>query len=384
MDPLFVFVPIMLLCVGVEALVLRRTERPARLEDVCSGLLCGVLDQLVNALGFLTFLGVYSAMRARFAPVLLPLAWWSWALAIVAHDLAYYVFHRASHRSALLWAAHEVHHQSDEYTLAVSLRQGVVATWISWLFYLPLAIVGLSVEQFVAAHALHQGYQFFVHTRLVARLGPLEWVFATPSHHRVHHGRDAEQIDKNYGGLSILWDRLFGTFQREAGEIRYGVSQGITSWSPFVANALPLWTLARRAFAQRSFTGALRVVLGPPSHDDDPRVRREDYDGRAPEGLRPYLALHSAAAALVTFVWARAGAMFSSTLRVALALWVLATLWSLARIADGTRECVGVERARVTATITATIALWLHGECTVFGAVPWLAAAALSLRALPR
>ena len=211
------------------------------------------------------FLVVYSFLSRHAAILDLPShSLVTWIAAVLLHDLAYYLFHRASHRVNILWAAHAVHHQSEDYTFAVSLRQGAIATWVSYLFYLPLAILDVPVEVFVVVHGVYQVYQFLVHTRFIPGLGPLEHVLATPVLHRVHHGRDAEFLDKNYGGFFIIWDKLFRSFAPYTREPDYGVTAGISSWSPFWANLHPYAELARRARRAPSRRDALALWLRPP------------------------------------------------------------------------------------------------------------------------
>ncbi|MBA3542265.1 MAG: sterol desaturase family protein [Deltaproteobacteria bacterium] len=185
----------------------------------------------------------------------------TWVVAVLGHDAAYYVFHRASHRVNVLWAAHVVHHQSERYDFTVSLRQGAVATWISYAFYLPLALL-IDAQVFLAVHAAYQVYQFFVHTRAVRRLGPLGCL-ATPSHHRVHHGSERLHLDRNYGGFFILFDRLLDTFRGEVREPRYGVPGGFDRVSPLFANT---YMFARLVAASRTLSGRtlVQLWLGPP------------------------------------------------------------------------------------------------------------------------
>ena len=239
MDPLVFFAPVFLLLSAAEASLLAGRSGRWQLGDLFSGFGCGVLDQLVNLWVGAAFLGLYALLRERLAPLRIEGGALGWAGCVLAHDLAYYLFHRASHRVNALWAAHAVHHQSEDYTLAVSLRQGTASTWITYGFYLPLALFGFSVEMFVVVHATYQVYQFLVHTRLFPRLGGLERILATPMLHRVHHGRDQEHLDKNYGGFFIIWDKLFGTFAPYTREPDYGVTTGLKSWSPYWANLHP-------------------------------------------------------------------------------------------------------------------------------------------------
>ena len=141
-----------------------------------------------------------------------------WAVALIAFDFCYYWAHRSGHVISVLWAAHAVHHQSEDYNLSTALRQTGTGDFFSWIFYAPLFILGMPFEVYVTVNALDLIYQFWVHTRHIKRLGWMETVFITPSNHRVHHAQNQIYIDKNYGGIFILWDRLFGTFQAELDE----------------------------------------------------------------------------------------------------------------------------------------------------------------------
>jgi sterol desaturase/sphingolipid hydroxylase (fatty acid hydroxylase superfamily) len=266
-DPLVLALPVFLVLCLIEALVLRKRRGPARyrLADFISGASCGMLDQVVNLTIYLGFLGVYAWVQSDLA-----LATWSperastWVVIVLAHDLSYYCFHRASHRISVLWAAHLVHHQGEDYNFTVSLRQGTVATWVSFAFYLPLAFAGFPLITFVVVHGAYQVYQFFVHTNLIPRLGPLEWILATPRNHRVHHGRDERYLDRNYGGIFIFWDRAFRTFAREEGEPTIGALSGLSSWNPIWANLTGFAGLVRRSRRVKGLGEFVRLWFGPP------------------------------------------------------------------------------------------------------------------------
>ena len=161
-----------------------------------------------------------------------------WFVALVAFDFCYYWAHRCGHEISILWAAHSVHHQSEDYNLSTALRQTSTGFLFSWIFYLPLFLIGMPFEVFITVDALDLIYQFWVHTQHVRRLGWLEYVFVTPSNHRVHHAQNEVYIDRNYGGVFILWDRLFGSFQDELVEepVVFGVRKPLRSWNPFWAN----------------------------------------------------------------------------------------------------------------------------------------------------
>ncbi|MBE9549319.1 MAG: sterol desaturase family protein [Proteobacteria bacterium] len=165
-----------------------------------------------------------------------------WLFAIVAYDFSYYWFHRASHEINLFWAAHVVHHQSEDYNLGTALRQSGSGLF-GFIFYLPWLYLGIPLEIFLASAAINLVYQFWVHTEHVAKLGPLEAIFVTASNHRVHHAQNKIYIDRNYGGIFIIWDRLFGSFQEELATepCVYGLRSALKSYNPFWANIHIYW-----------------------------------------------------------------------------------------------------------------------------------------------
>lgn len=154
-------------------------------------------------------------------------------LLMLLQDFFYYWFHRASHRIRWMWAAHVVHHSSERMNFSTAFRQSLMYPLAGmWLFWLPLVIIGFDPKWVVFVVLLNLGLQFFVHTQSIRSLGPLEWVFNTPSHHRVHHGINRQYIDKNYAGVLIIWDRMFGTFEPEIETVRYGISKPVNSFNP--------------------------------------------------------------------------------------------------------------------------------------------------------
>ena len=225
---------------------------------------------------------------------------WAWVACFLGVDFFYYWFHRASHRVNAVWATHVVHHQSEEYNLAVALRQGAFQGWFSWVFYLPLALVGFPPLMFLTLSAFNTLYQFWIHTRAIGRLGPLEWVMNTPSHHRVHHACNPKYIDRNYAGTLIVWDRMFGTFKPEEDEPVYGITKPLNSWNPVWAN-LHVWVdLAGKARRTRRLADRVRLFLRPPGWQPDelggyeapPEVDRATYrkfTTPVPRGLAAYV-----------------------------------------------------------------------------------------------
>ncbi|OAI94949.1 hypothetical protein AYO28_05415 [Pseudomonas putida] len=254
MDFILLAVPFFFVLIAVELLADRwRGMRNYRLADTVNSLSAGVLSTTFGLLTKGVGLVTYAIAVEHLALFELPSeAWWVWVIAFVAYDFCYYWLHRFGHERNILWAAHSVHHQSEEYNLSTALRQTSTGFLLSWVFYLPLAVLGVPLLVFISVGALNLLYQFWVHTRHIPRLGWYEWIFVTPSNHRVHHAQNPLYLDRNYGGVFILWDRLFGTFQSEddAEPVVFGVTTPLASWNPLWANLqfyAQLWNDARRA-----------------------------------------------------------------------------------------------------------------------------------------
>jgi sterol desaturase/sphingolipid hydroxylase (fatty acid hydroxylase superfamily) len=265
-DYIALAIPVFFLLIGVEALYARcRGERLYRLNDSVTDLSTGILDQVVGVFTKAITVGAYAWVWERFR-----VAEWdlssarTWVVCFLGVDFFYYWFHRVSHESNLPWGAHIVHHSSEEFNLSVALRQGAFQPLWSFPFYLPLAGLGFPPLVFLACSSFDTLYQFWIHTRTIGRLGPLEWIFNTPSHHRVHHGCDAKYIDKNYAGTLIVWDRIFGSFQPEEEEPTYGITKPLASWNPLWANVHHYVDLARASRHAPSAAEAAKLwVKGP-------------------------------------------------------------------------------------------------------------------------
>lgn len=236
-DYIALSVPVFFLLIGIELLwSFLKGLKLYSLSDAITNISCGIGQQLTGAF-FKTFLfagyiWIYENLRiATIQPGLL-----QGILLFIGVDFFYYWFHRMSHEINAIWATHIVHHQSEEYNLTVALRQSWFQAFFSNFFYLPLAWIGFDPITTVAVIAFNTLYQFWIHTELIKNMGWFEWIFNTPSHHRVHHGSNPEYIDKNHGGTLIIWDRLFGTFKAEQVAPVYGITTPLKSWNPFQAN----------------------------------------------------------------------------------------------------------------------------------------------------
>lgn len=251
-------IPVFFLLIGIEVLIAKmRNLSYYRMNDAIANLSCGIGSQIsgiflktVTFIGY-TWLYEHSLWRIDADSVMGYLgqgAVGSSGLKTVVSitifialffgiDFFYYWFHRLAHEISFLWGSHIVHHQSEEYNLTVALRQAWLQGAFSWVFYLPLAVLGFSPAMFLTIASLQTLYQFWIHTKLIDKMNPaFEYVFNTPSHHRVHHGVNPKYIDKNHGGTLIIFDRWFGTFQPEEEEVVYGITKQTNSWNPIWVN----------------------------------------------------------------------------------------------------------------------------------------------------
>jgi sterol desaturase/sphingolipid hydroxylase (fatty acid hydroxylase superfamily) len=234
------------------------------LRDTRTSLAMGLGNVLINGVWKFAVVAVYAALYELTPLRLDPSDWWVWVLLFFADDLSYYWFHRVSHESRLFWASHVVHHSSQHYNLSTALRQ----TWVPMTyfpFWLWMPLVGFAPWMVLLAQAWSLIYQFWIHTERIKKLPkPLERVLNTPSHHRVHHGSNDVYLDKNYGGILIVWDRLFGTFTEEGERVRYGLTKNLRTFRPLKVafhEYQALWHDVRNAQDWR--TRAAHLLRGP-------------------------------------------------------------------------------------------------------------------------
>lgn len=304
MNPIVFAIPVFLLTIVLEAwLAHRRGLAVYHTADALTSLHLGVMSQVTGLFVKLAMLGIYTAVyeRYRFA-TLADNSIWIWLGALAAYDFCYYWAHRLGHEVSVLWAAHVVHHSSEYYNLSTALRQTSSGWLLGWIFYLPLALAGVSPLVMAGVGLIDLLYQYWVHTELVGRLGWLDRVLVTPSNHRVHHGQNDYCIDRNYGGILILWDRLFGTFvdERDDERIVYGVRTPLRSFNPLWGNLhyyADLWQATRSV---RGLRAKLGVWFGPPggwtgeplAHFEPAGFQR--YDTQLPPALAGYAMLQFA------------------------------------------------------------------------------------------
>ncbi|HEY9487570.1 MAG TPA: sterol desaturase family protein [Chryseosolibacter sp.] len=238
-NPIVLSIPVFFILIGIELLVERFTHQKLyRLPDAISNISCGITSQLSGLFLKIFGIGIYQFLFEKFSFFHLDnRAWWYWVSLILLVDFAYYWAHRMSHEVNLFWGGHVVHHQSEEYNLSVALRQSSLQVIWTFAFNLPIAFLGFHTLDFVLVAAFNTLYQFWIHTETIHKLPRwIEFIFNTPSHHRVHHGRNPKYIDKNHAGALIIWDKMFGTFQPEEEKPTYGITTPLNSWNAVWAN----------------------------------------------------------------------------------------------------------------------------------------------------
>jgi sterol desaturase/sphingolipid hydroxylase (fatty acid hydroxylase superfamily) len=272
-EPTLLAVPFFVLFIGLELLSLRVLDDGAdsaspsvgyERRDSTASLSMGLGSVVVNVFARAAALVGYTALYAVTPLRLDPHRWWTWVVGLLLVDLLWYCYHRSSHRVRVLWAMHQAHHSSVHFNYTTALRQ----KWNPWgelLFWVPLPLLGMPPWMIFFAFSLNLIYQFWVHTETIPKLWrPIELVFNTPSHHRVHHACDEEYLDRNYGGILIIWDRLFGTFREEQTRPTYGLTHPVTTFNPFRLQYGELSRMIRDIRRAPRWRDRLGYVFAPP------------------------------------------------------------------------------------------------------------------------
>lgn len=369
--------PVFLLLIAVECLVAALRERsPYRIGDAIGSISLGALSTYVGVYTRLFSFGIYVALyeAARIA-TLDDGRVWVWVAALLLYDFLYYWNHRFGHEINVLWAAHVVHHQSEEFNLSTALRQTSSGFLLSWIFYVPMALAGFPPRLFLFVSLIDLLYQFWIHTEQIGSLGMLDRILATPSNHRVHHGVNDEYVDKNYGGILILWDRLFGTFQPELATVPvvFGSRDPLRSWNPLWANLHTYAALFRDASRAGAWNDRLRVFFARPgwrpadvaARDPKPAFVLErcvKFAPSLPGSLAAYCVLQGfGVLALGAYFMAVAPAWPTGRALMCLALLV-GSQWILGGLTEARRGFAWLEATRLLAiAAVALIALSMAG-----------------------
>jgi sterol desaturase/sphingolipid hydroxylase (fatty acid hydroxylase superfamily) len=266
LNPIVVSIPLFSGLIALEAWLNRRGGGNAyESKDTWTNIALGfgsVFWGAVLGLG----IGLLYGFLYELAPYKIPAdAWWAWVLLFVLDDFAYYWFHRISHESRFFWNFHVVHHSSEHFNLSVAVRQSWFSGLAHWIFYAPLMLLGFAPWMQLTAHGFNLLWQFWIHTPYVKSMGPLEYIFNVPSHHRVHHGVNDIYIDRNYAGVFIIWDRLFGTFTDQTETPRYGIIKPINSNNLLWINTHAWVEMYEAIKSRKTLLGKLRCIFASPN-----------------------------------------------------------------------------------------------------------------------
>lgn len=276
-DPTVFAIPVFIALIVVEVLInAKKNLNLYQFKDSAANITMGlgsvIIGLLTKTFAFFVFLWIY-----QFRLFEIPNTWWMWGLLLLADDVTFYWYHRSAHEIRFFWAAHVQHHSSEHMNFSVALRQSWGEPFIKFLFYMWLPFIGFNPVYILIMQSISLVYQFFPHTKLVGKLGPIEWIFNSPSHHRVHHATQVQYLDKNHAGILIIWDRMFGTFQKEIEVPIYGITENINTFSPLKIASheyVSLWQDIRRA---KKFSDKINYLIKPPgwSHDGENRTSKE-------------------------------------------------------------------------------------------------------------
>jgi len=233
-----------------------------RLNDTVTSIALGMISRfpVMLNLGVQSVIFVYisSYLNLELLSVKNP---FTWIIAFLLYDLSYYWMHRMHHEIKILWATHSVHHHGEDFNLATALRQTSTGWLWKWIFYMPMIMLGVPGEVFVSVAGINLVYQFWVHTKHIGHLGILEKIFITPMNHGIHHAKNKEYIDANYGGVFIIWDRMFGTYIPERSDIKpvYGTATPLSSWNPIWANFQVFSIMVKDTIKTKSWKDKIKV-----------------------------------------------------------------------------------------------------------------------------
>lgn len=314
----------------------------------------GIAERLLDTLVTALFFFVYDYLYKHYGILHLQPSLLMWVALFICTDFTWYWYHRLAHEINLFWAAHIVHHQSEDFNYTVSARITVFQAIIRTGFWAILPIIGFPAEMITSVLLIHGLYPFFIHTRLVGNLGILEYIFVTPSHHRVHHASNPEYLDKNYGDVLIIWDKLFGTFKKEESEIVYGLTKPLKSnsflWQHFHF-ILELMVAVKR---ENGINNKFKKLFGrPDSMDENIRGQLENkfniFNNNSSAGneLNRYVVFQVVASLVILFIFILFEHHFNWELQTLFTLFILITLVNCGAILEQRRWIFYLEYSRV-------------------------------------
>ncbi len=354
--------------IGVDLLVdLWKGSHRYRINDLITNVTLALLTGAAGAGISMATLASYIQIHQYYAQFSLQVtAVSSWVAGFLAYDVLYYWAHRAHHGIALLWAVHEVHHSGEDMNFGLAVRQSPFGDATTWLFFLPMALVGVPVEIFLGVTAIQLVFQYAIHNTFVKSLGYLEWILVTPSQHRVHHARNHLYIDKNYGNVLVIWDRLFGTYQPEvaAHPVVYGLRRSVRTWNPLTIIFRAGVDLVRKSLACTRFSHRMLCFIKEPAWqpgstasaasalyaDDGPSAQFRKFDPPlAGQNVAYCVLLLSIVAGLIIFLLLQIERLSAAAVMLTIAL-ILWNVWVLGNLLDGRRNYWRWEPMRFAST----------------------------------
>lgn len=264
-------IPFFVITVLIEiVLTIKIKMEEYEFKDAGTSILMGLGNVFIGlfskAIVLVAFLFLYNF---RFFTI--PFSWWAWLILLFAEDFCYYWFHRISHESRFFWASHVVHHSSEKYNLSTALRQTWTGGFYGFVFWVPLILLGFHPVMVLTQMSISLIYQYWIHTELINKMPKwFEYIFNTPSHHRVHHATNPQYLDRNHAGIFIIWDRMFGTFESEIEKPTYGLVKNINTYNPFKIAFIEWYNMFKEFFTSKtSFGNKLNYLIKPPGWKHD-------------------------------------------------------------------------------------------------------------------
>lgn len=265
-------IPFFILTLIIEIIADAKGKSKAyQTKDAITSITMGLGNVAIGLVSKGLIFAIFYYLYSNFRVFTIPFTWWAWVLILFADDLAYYWFHRISHVSRFFWASHIVHHSSQKYNLSTALRQTWTGSFSSFIFWLPLPLLGFHPVMILAQMSISLIYQYWIHTEFIKKMPNwFEAIFNTPSHHRVHHATNPQYLDRNHAGIFIIWDRIFGSFEPEVEKPNYGLVKNIDSFNPLYV-AFHEWISMGRDFftSNTSFFNRIKYLFKPPGWKHD-------------------------------------------------------------------------------------------------------------------
>lgn len=265
-------IPFFVITLIIEIIITNKKKMNSyTLKDASASISMGLGNVFIDVFAKAIVFAVLTYIYLNFRIFTIPFIWWAWVLIFFAEDFFYYWFHRISHESRFFWASHVIHHSSQKYNLSTALRQTWTGSFISFIFWLPLPLLGFHPAMILAQMSISLIYQYWIHTELIDKMPKwFEAIFNTPSHHRVHHATNPQYLDRNHAGILIVWDKIFGSFEPEIEKPIYGLVSNIKTYNPIKIAFIEWTNLFKDAFTSKtSIINKLKYFFKPPGWKHD-------------------------------------------------------------------------------------------------------------------